>query len=794
MPWHQNVLTNTSCYIKESMACYVFVARNIRKTVQMKHKHEVTVEEYSITFATGTLAKQANGAIWVSSGGTNILVTAVASNTLKPEQDFFPLSVEYREKFSAAGRMPGGYNKREGRPSEKEILTARMVDRPLRPLFPKGFLNEVQVIGTLYSTDLKNEADVLMINGASAALMCSDIPWNGPIGCIRIGEIDGQFVANPTNEQMFSSTLDLIYVGNERDMMMIEGNADQISEERFIEALEFGQKSIQPIIAAQKELATMVNRTKREFELVLADQNIVDICKTFEQELKAAVFQPGKLDREHAVQAIKEAAKTKIIDELGEDKCDMISLNMAFEALQEQLYRDNILDNGLRVDGRGLKELRPIECDTDVLPIVHGSSVFQRGETQALVSLTLGCSDGSQEIDAITGGVQSKSFYLHYNFPPFSVGETGRVGMPGRREIGHGALAERSLSPVIPPEDVFPYSIRIVSDILESNGSSSMASVCGGCLALMDAGVPITDTVAGISVGLVTRFDGNNNLIKHVVLTDIIGTEDHFGDMDFKLCGTRKGITGVQLDLKIQGLPLDVAKEAIFQNRNARMEILDIIESTLPGPRDSLKPNAPKIHGMQISPDKIGALIGPGGKNIKRITEITGAQIDINEDNSGKLILFAKDQPSLEHAIREIEMVCCDIEEGQVYRGKVTSIKEFGVFVECLPGKEGLVHVSEMADFRVDNPADICKVGDEIIVKCVGCDEKGRIRLSRRAVICDAKGVPYEATSPKSDRGQRDSRPRKPFHDNSRSSHNDRNTFIDDHSVRRRERSDRRGK
>ena len=403
-----------------------------------------------------------------------------------------------------------------------------------------------------------------------------------------------------------------------------------------------------------------------------------------------------------------------------------------------------------RVDGRGLEEIRPITCETDVLPVVHGSSIFQRGETQALVSLTLGCSDGSQEIDAITGGVQSKSFYLHYNFPPFSVGETGKIGTVGRREIGHGALAERSLSPVIPPEDVFPYSIRVVSDILESNGSSSMASVCGGCLALMDAGVPISDTVAGISVGLVTRYDEDDNITKYAILTDIIGTEDHFGDMDFKLCGTRNGITGVQLDLKIQGLPIDIAREAIMQSRAARMRILDIMEETLPVPRDELKPSAPKIYNMQINPEKIGALIGPGGKNIKRIIEVSGAQIDIDENDSGKVVVFAQNQDSLECAIREIEALCCEIETGKIYRGKVTSIREFGVFVECLPGKEGLVHVSEMADFKVDDPSDICKVGDEIIVKCVGFDEKGRSRLSRRAVLCEARGVPYEPSVPTS--------------------------------------------
>ncbi|MDR2436040.1 MAG: polyribonucleotide nucleotidyltransferase [Puniceicoccales bacterium] len=716
----------------------------------MKQEYEVEVAEFGLKFSTGTLAKQANGAVLVTMGGTNVLVTAVASPEIVPGQGFFPLTVDYREKFSAAGRMPGGYGKREGKPSEKEILTARMCDRPLRPLFPKGFLNEVQVLGTLFSTDLKNEADILMVNGASAALMCSDIPWNGPIACIRIAEIKGKFIANPTNEQTLESSLDLIYVGNERDMMMIEGNADQITEERFCEALEFAQGKIQAIIAAQRELAAMVGKGKREFELSLVCPKIKDVCSRFSEQLSAAVFQKGKLVRERCVADIKKQAMECAAAELGEENVCQIQINMAFEELQERLYRDNILDFGRRVDGRSPTELRSIECHTEVLPVVHGSALFQRGETQALVSLTLGCTKDSQEIDAITGGVQSKSFYLHYNFPPFSVGETGRIGGVGRREIGHGALAERSLLPVIPPEEKFPYTIRVVSDILESNGSSSMASVCGGCLALMDAGVPISDMVAGISVGLVARKDDSGNIAKSVILTDINGSEDHFGDMDFKLSGTRNGITGMQLDLKISGLPLELAKQAIRQSRDARMAILDTMSATRSEPRQELSKNAPRVHTMQIDPSKIGALIGPGGKTIKKIVELTGAKIDINEDNSGKVVVYANGGEALEYAINEINAITCEIERDKVYRGTVKSVKEFGVFVECLPGQEGLVHVSELADFHVDDPNDICKVGDEIIVKCIGSDEKGRVRLSRRAVICEAKGISYVATSPKS--------------------------------------------
>ncbi|MDR1256031.1 MAG: polyribonucleotide nucleotidyltransferase [Puniceicoccales bacterium] len=715
----------------------------------MNHKYEVEVAEFGLKFSTGTLAKQANGAVLVNIGGTNVLVTAVVSSKITPGQGFFPLTVDYREKFSAAGRMPGGYGKREGKPSEKEVLTARMCDRPLRPLFPKGFLNDVQIIGTLFSTDLQNEADILMVNGASAALMCSDIPWNGPIACIRIAEINGEFIANPTNEQILGSSLDLVYVGNERDMMMIEGNADQISEERFFEALEFGQSKIQGIIAAQYKLAAMVGKQKREFELNLVDSEVMAICSEFNEQLGAAVFQEGKLARERAVEEIKKQAVERVIAKLGEGDTREIQVNMAFEELQEKLYRHNILDFGKRVDGRSSTEIRPIECAVGALPVVHGSALFQRGETQVLVSLTLGCAKDSQEIDAITGGVQSKSFYLHYNFPPFSVGETGRIGSVGRREIGHGALAERSLLPVVPPEDKFPYAIRVVSDILESNGSSSMASVCGGCLALMDAGVPISDMVAGISVGLVTRKDDSGNIAASVILTDIVGMEDHFGDMDFKLSGTRKGITGMQLDLKISGLPLEIVRQAIHQSREARMAILDSMSAVQAEPRKELNGNAPRVYNMQIDPSRIGALIGPGGKTIKRITELTGAKIDINEDNSGKVLIYANNSEALEYAKSEINAVTCEIESDKVYRGIVKSIKEFGVFVECLPGKEGLVHVSELADFRVEDPGDICKVGDEIIVKCIGTDEKGRIRLSRRAVICEAKGVSYVATSPK---------------------------------------------
>lgn len=708
----------------------------------MNQKYTVKVEGLDITLSTGTLALLANGSVTVTKGETTVFVSATAAPSVKPGQDFFPLTVDYREKFSAAGRFPGGYFKREGKPSEKEILTCRLCDRPLRPLFPKGFLNEVQVISYLLATDQMNEPDVLVVNGASAALMISDIPWAGPVGCIRLGEINGEFVVNPTNEQMFESALDLIYVGNEREMMMIEGSAEQLPEARFIEALEFAHQAIQPIIKAQKELAALCAKAKKEFKLFTVDEQVLSICEAaVGAQMVDAIFQDKKQDRENSVNELKEKAVEVLKEKLGEEGFEEYQVSMAFEVLQEKVYRTNILERGKRADGRGPNDLRPISCDTNVLPRNHGSAVFQRGETQSLVTTTLGTSRDAQDLDGLTGGAKTKSFILHYNFPPFSVGETGRFGMTGRREIGHGALAERSLLPVIPDEQTFPYAIRVVSEIMSSNGSTSMASVCGGCLALMDAGVPITDTVAGISAGLITDYGSDGKLLKHVVLTDILGAEDHFGDMDFKICGTRNGVTGFQLDLKIQGLPFDVAKEAVAQATQARFKILDIMEASLAAPRSEVNQYAPRVHMMMIDPEKIGALIGPGGKNIRRITETTGTDITIDEDNSGRVSIYASTKEAMDRAIYEVELVTGEIEVGKIYRGIVRSIKEFGAFVECLPGKEGLVHISELADFRVRRTEDVCKIGDEMIIKCVSVDEKGRVRLSRRAAMAELNQV-----------------------------------------------------
>jgi polyribonucleotide nucleotidyltransferase len=705
----------------------------------MKQKHNVLAEKLGIQISSGTLAGLAGGAVTISKGDTNLFVSATAAATLRPGQDFFPLTVDYREKFTAAGRFPGGYFKREGRPSEKEILTSRLCDRPLRPLFPKGFLNEVQVIGYLLSTDQVNEADVLMVNGASAALLISDVPWDGPIGCVRLGEIDGEFVVNPTNEQMYDSSLDLIYVGSEKEMMMIEGSADQMPEDRFVAALEYAHDAIQEIIAAQRELAELCGKEKKVFDLCNAPDEVMALCREITgSRMDEAIFAPSRQERQEAVNVVKEEATAACEEKFGDD-FDPDHVKMAFEVIQEEVYRDNILQKGKRADGRAPADLREVTCETGVLPRVHGSAIFTRGETQSLVMSTLGTSRDVQDLDGLTGGPTAKSFILHYNFPPFSVGEAGRFGFTSRREIGHGALAERSVLPVLPAEDDFPYAIRLVSEIMSSNGSTSMASVCGGSLALMDAGVPLSQHVAGISTGLVTEMDENGKIAKHVVLTDIIGAEDHFGDMDFKLCGTRDGVTGFQLDLKIQGLPFDIAKEAVKQVTEARMKILDVMDASMPSHRKELREHAPRIEMVQIDPEKIGALIGPGGKNIRRITEVTGANIDIDEDNSGKIRVYANNSEAMERALSEIDLVTGEIEAGKTYRGIVRGVKEFGAFVECLPGKEGLCHISELADFRVNKTEDICKLGDEIIVKCIGIDDKGRVKLSRRSALEEKK-------------------------------------------------------
>ncbi|PYJ85037.1 MAG: polyribonucleotide nucleotidyltransferase [Verrucomicrobia bacterium] len=699
----------------------------------MLEKTSVQVEAQRIHIETGKLAKQADGAVTVQLGETIVVVAAVAATGAKPGQDFFPLTVDYREKAAAAGRFPGGYFKREGRPTEKEILTCRMIDRPIRPLFPKGWYNEVQVQSILLSADGENDPDILSIIGASAALMVSDIPWDGPLGAMRIGRIKGQFVANPTHAQMAESDLDLVYVGNEKELVMFEGSAKEISEADFNAALQFGHEGCQPIIAAQKELARRAGKTKRAVLLNAVPDEILKEAKTLAGDrMVPALLTPGKLAREAAVKTVTDEVSAKLMEKFGAEKVTEFVLKDAFYYLQKEAVRSLILDGQKRMDGRGFEDVRALSCEVGVLPRAHGSALFSRGETQALVLATLGTSEDAQEFDSYTGGESEKQFILHYNFPNFSVGETGRISGPGRREIGHGALAERSIEPMV-PLDAFPYTIRVTCEIMESNGSTSMASVCGGSLALMDGGVPLIRPVAGISIGICTDTDDRGAISRYRLLTDIIGWEDAFCDMDCKIAGTERGITGFQLDLKLPGLPHKLMAEAVEKARVARLAILKKMTDTLAAPRADLSKYAPRIITLKINPERIGELIGPGGKNIKRIVEESGCEINIEDDGTVKIYSVSAD--GMKIAREAIESMTAEIEVGKVYRGKVVTIKEFGCFVEIFPGKDGLVHISELANFRVKQTEDIVKIGDEIWVKCIGIDDKGRVKLSRKAAM-----------------------------------------------------------
>jgi polyribonucleotide nucleotidyltransferase len=700
----------------------------------MPEKITAQTGDKQIIIETGKLAKQADGSVTVQLGETIVMVAAVAAVKAKEGQDFFPLTVDYREKAAAAGKFPGGYFKREGRPTEKEILTCRLTDRPIRPLFPKGWYNEVQVQGIVLSADGENDPDILSIIGASAALMVSDIPWAGPLGAVRVGRVGGKFVANPTHAEMLESDLDLVYVGNEHDIVMYEGSAKEITEADFNAALKFGQECCQPLITAQKELAAKVGKKKREITLNIVPDEILQEAKSLVGDrFVPALLTPGKLAREAAVKAIQDEVGTKLVAKFGEEKVNDFVVKDAFYYIQKEAVRSLILKSGKRLDGRNFEQVRPISSEVGVLPRAHGSAIFSRGETQALTLATLGTGDDIQEFDAFTGGDTEKKFILHYNFPNYSVGETGRISGPGRREIGHGALAERSIEPMIPTKD-YPYAIRVTSEIMESNGSTSMASVCGGTLALMDAGVPMIRPVGGISVGICAEYSGSN-ISKYQLLTDIIGWEDHYCDMDCKIAGTEKGITGFQLDLKLKGLPHAIMAEAIEKARVARMHILAEMAKTLAEPRKELSKYAPRIEVLHINPEKIGALIGPGGKNIKKLVEESGCEINIEDD--GTVNIFSVSPEGMKIARDAISGMTAEAEIGKIYRGKVVTIKEFGAFVEFLPGKDGLVHISELANFRVKKTEDIVKVGDEIAVKCLGIDEKGRVRLSRKAAMED---------------------------------------------------------
>jgi polyribonucleotide nucleotidyltransferase len=701
----------------------------------MPENATVPLGDKQIVIETGKLAKQADGAVTVRLGETVVIVAAVGAAEAKEGQDFFPLTVDYREKAAAAGKFPGGYFKREGRPTEKEILTCRLIDRPIRPLFPRGWYNEVQVQCIVLSADGENDPDVLAVLGASAALMLSDIPWEGPLAAVRVGRVGGQFVANPTHTQMAESDLDLVYVGNETDMVMFEGSAKEVSEADFDAALQFGHQAIQPGIAAQKDLAARAGKPKRKISPKIVPEEILAEAKALAGErIVSALLTPGKLAREAAVAALTEEIARKLIEKFGEEKVTEFVLKDAFYYIQKQAVRSLIMDQDKRLDGRGFDQVRPIHSEVSFLPRAHGSAIFQRGETQAVTLCTLGTGEDAQEFDAYTGGASEKKFILHYNFPNFSVGETGRISGPGRREIGHGALAERSLEPMV-PIDTYPYSIRITSEIMESNGSTSMATVCGGSLALMDAGVPLTRPVAGVSIGLCTEHDDKDRISRHKLLTDIIGWEDAFCDMDCKIAGTEKGITGFQLDLKLRGIPYSIMADAVERARAARLLILAEMAKTLPAPRKELSKYAPRIETIQINPEKIGALIGPGGKNIKKLVEESGCEINIEDD--GTVNIYSVSEDGMKIAREAILGMTAEAEIGKIYRGKVVTIKEFGAFVEFLPSKDGLVHISELANFRVKQTEDIVKLGDEIWVKCLGVDEKGRVRLSRRAAMAE---------------------------------------------------------
>ena len=698
----------------------------------MQQKVTAQIGSTHISVDTGKIAKLADGAVIVSCGDTMVLVSAVSAAAIREGQDYFPLTVDYREKAAAAGKFPGGYFKREGRPTEKETLTSRMIDRPLRPLFPHGYFYDTQVISILLSADGENDPDILAINGASAALSVSDIPFAGPIGAVRVGRLNGEFVANPTHTEREQSDLDLIYVGTENDVIMIEGAANEIAEADFIKALEFAHGHAREMIRIQKQLAEQIGKPKREMALLQVKPELLEIAyQVAGERIEAALYTEGKVARAKAIEALREEVKMSILEKYPET--DAFSISQAFDYVQKKAFRISVLDKKKRVDGRGYQDLRPITCEVGVLPRAHGSAIFQRGETQALTLATLAPIEEAQMIDAYGGGERSKRFILHYNFPPFSVGETGRTGAPGRREIGHGALAERSLEPLVPSENDFRYAIRISSEIMESNGSTSMASVCGGMLALMDAGVPMKGTVAGISVGLVTEHGEDRQLKRYELLTDIIGSEDHFGDMDFKVCGTDAGITGYQLDLKLPGISHQIIGEAIVRAKEARTKILELMRRAIDKPRSELSKYAPRIETIKINPEKIGALIGPGGKTIKGIVAETGAEINIEDD--GSVHIYATSGESMARAKEIISGMTREIEIGQTYQGRVVSVKEFGAFVEVFPGRDGLVHISELADFRVKRTEDVANVGDMIWVKCIGIDDKGRVKLSRKAAL-----------------------------------------------------------
>jgi polyribonucleotide nucleotidyltransferase len=688
-------------------------------------RESVEVGSTTITIETGRIAKQANGSVLISAGESIVLVTACASADERPGIDFFPLSVDYVEKTFAAGKIPGGFFKREGRLRDDEILVSRLIDRPCRPLFPDGYRNDIQIIATVLSADKVHTTDVLALIGASTALHISDIPWAGPIAGVRVGRVDGKLVANPTFDEMAKSDLDMMVAGSRDAIVMVEGAADEFSEDELIEALMFAHRSMQAVIELQERIREAVGKTKRPFA---AKRPTDDMFRRVREVVGAGLSDASRTRIKGERYGKFKALKSQMLETLKPEFPEKEALlKEAFSEVQGNVMRLMIVDELVRIDGRDSTTVRPISCEVGLLPRVHGSALFTRGETQGIVTSTLGTAQDEQKIDGLIGE-KWKRFLLHYNFPPYSVGETKPMRGPGRREIGHGNLAERALARMIPPAEQFPYTIRIVSEITESNGSSSMATVCGGTLALMDAGVPIKAPVAGIAMGLIKEGE------KIAILTDILGDEDHLGDMDFKVCGTAKGVTAIQMDIKIEGLSREILEKALKQARDARLHILGRMLATLPTHRTELSKYAPRITTLKVNPSQIRLVIGPGGKTIKGIVDQTGVAIDVEDD--GTVNIASSDSVAVQRAIDIIRGLTAEAEIGAVYKGTVKRVVDFGAFVEIFPGTEGLVHVSELAHTRVENVSDVLKEGQEVEVKVLSIEDgTGKIRLSRRAVL-----------------------------------------------------------
>ncbi|MDQ1272586.1 MAG: polyribonucleotide nucleotidyltransferase [Planctomycetota bacterium] len=699
-------------------------------------KVEKLIGKKILSIETGKIAKQADGAALVRYGDTMVLATAVSAPEEKEEADFFPLTVDYREKTYAAGKFPGGFFKREGRPTLKEILTMRLIDRPVRPLFPETYLREVQIMSMVLSADKENDPDILAMVGASAALSVSSIPFGGPTGSVRVGQINGEFVVNPTHTELAMSSMDLVVSGTEEAVTMVEASGKEVPEEQMVDAIMFGHAFIKEIVLLQKELLAKCGKEKQHVPPLKLDMALLDeIKEKYYSEILEKNQTPGKDARKRALNEIL----NQIINEYCIDKDGAPSkktIKTIFERIETIAVRDQIVQEGKRPDGRGLEDIRPITCEVGILPRTHGSALFTRGETQAIVVTTLGTTMDEQRVDTLEEEY-SKKFMLDYNFPPFCVGEVKPLRGPGRREIGHGALAERALEAVLPPLKSFPYTIRVVSDITESNGSSSMASVCGGTLSMMDAGVPVAGAVAGIAMGLVK--EGKDVCI----LSDILGTEDHLGDMDFKVAGTSKGVTALQMDIKIAGITEKIMRDALKQAKEGRLHILQELVKVIDKPRMEISIYAPKVVHIKINPEKIGMVIGPGGKNIKKIQEETGAKIEIEDD--GTVIISSILSESSQKAKTWIERMTEEIQIGKTYAGKVLSLKEYGAFVEIIPGHDGLVHISELSDGYIEKVEDVVKVGQEIMIKVIGIDDQKRVKLSRKAAIKE-KGQPNSSS------------------------------------------------